>query len=991
MCKTLTIKGLIAILAIAFNLQTAFSQAAFWSETFATPAAFSAWTAASTGAGTEVWNRSTDPAINMGFSAAPVAFGATTAADGFAFYNSDANGQANIHDVTLTSQPINCASHTNVGLRFSSQFADFQGSDVEVRVSTNGGTTWISHPIFDDQPSYGSVQNALVPAVISSSFSIPEANAQAQVWIQFRWVGEWEYAWKLDDVELFDYVAPTASVTFKVNAALLTVDPAGMKIAGTFNNFADANMTNEGNGVWSYTASGLVVGTEVLYKFKNGPSGWESGQAACGVADGFGGFNRNYTPASAIPATLPAVCFNACVGCVVSCAQNPNSIICDNLDTYVTTLKLGPQATWWTTWSGTEGTTEDGIVSTEQAASAPNSLKIVSTVAGGGPQDVVLDLGDKATGNYSLKWKMFIPTGKQGYFNVQNVVPIVPEFNLEAFFDANGAGRVVVATAELITFTYPNGAWFTVEQKIDLDNNTLKLYINNVLAGSIPYPNNIGGIDFYGTNASALYYIDDVEFVSLPPIVYNVDICDAAVDLTPLFGGAPSVAQTSALFDNTTATASPTDPTLTATCWFETSVTNSQWFNFPGDGKRYHIETVPCNATNYINAGADNLGDTQMAIYTGTDCSSLTLADCIDDLFTDGMPDWRAGLDIETVAGENYYMLIDGYKYTTAGASLGEFCVEVTQLGSVSCDQGVVGAVTNSEFLCYGDTTSFSIDEIGTIIPTVGPIYGMAWAISSAPVPAGTWPPDAPGFIAGFRVSSTVFTPALANDGSIAFLPPAAGYYFTPVVLGGGVNATGNPDFLQNVDVTNGCFFVGESKSVFFVPDPDDLEPISGSIEAIPGPNGVLLDLSVAGGLGELIGDESFYTYLWSNGATTQDITVTGNAVYTVVISDISGCDGIQSFSAVLTDIKDPLAVKALSIAPNPTNNNFKVSLTLENALDVRAEFVNSVGQVLRTFDYGNVSRLNETIDVANYPDGVYFLRLSIDGQKTQRSVVVSH
>jgi hypothetical protein len=985
MSKMLTIKGFLVTMLMALSFNTVFSQAAFWSETFATPAAFSAWTAGSTGAGTEVWNYSTDPAINMGFAAAPIAFGSPSAANGFAFFNSDANG-AFTHDVTLTSQPINCSSHTTVGLRFSSQFADYLGSGAEVRVSVNGGTTWTSHPVFDDQPSYDVPDNALLPALISTDLLIPEANGKPQVWIQFRWVGFFEFGWKLDDIELYDGVAPTTSATFKVNAALITVDPAGMKIAGTFNNFADAAMTNEGNGVWSYTAMGLPAGNEIQYKFKNGPSGWESGQAACGVADGFGGFNRTFIP-TVTPAVLPAVCFNACAACVVPCNLDPNSIICDNLDTYVTNLKLGPQATWWTTWSGTEGTTEDGIVSTEQAASAPNSLKIVSTAATGGPQDVMLDLGNKSTGNYKLKWNFYVPTGKSAYYNIQNVIPIgAGAWNLNALFTG---GNVVIsnATTDLFEFAYTPGTWFNIEHKIDLDNDILKIFINGSFVGSMPFPNNLGGIDFFGTNNIAQFYVDDIEYVSLAPVVYNVDICESAVDLTPLFGGLAGIAQTSALYDNTTATASPTDPTVAATCWGETTVNNSMWYSFPGDGKRYHIETVPCNATNYINAGAANLGDTQMAIYTGTDCSALTPSTCIDDLFTSGSPDWRAGLDLETVAGENYYMLIDGYKYNTAGASLGEFCVEVTQVGTVSCDQGAIGAIESSEYVCFGDATSITIDEAATFIPTVGPIYGMSWAVSSSPVPAGVFPPLAAGYLGSIGLITNVFTPQLPNNGTANTLPPGQLYYFTPVVFGGGTGPANA--ILSEIDVTTGCFFTGTSLPIFFVPDANELEPLSGTIDVVSGPNGTLLDLSVAGGLGEFIGDESFYSYLWSNGATTQDVTVSGAGNFSVTVSDVSGC--IDPVIIQLSGVKDPSSVKGLSIAPNPANNNFNVSLVLENALDVRAELVNSVGQVLRSFNFGTVSRLNETINVADYADGVYFLRLTIDGQKTQRSVVVSH
>jgi hypothetical protein len=55
----------------------------------------------------------------------------------------------------------------------------------------------------------------------------------------------------------------------------------------------------------------------------------------------------------------------------------------------------------WSTWSAAPGTAEDATVSSEQASSGTKSLKI-SGVAGGGPIDQVLRLGDRTSGTYTL-------------------------------------------------------------------------------------------------------------------------------------------------------------------------------------------------------------------------------------------------------------------------------------------------------------------------------------------------------------------------------------------------------------------------------------------------------------------------------------------------------------------------------------------------------------------------------------------------------------
>ena len=206
MLKKLLLRSLTLLLLAVLGVQTASAQT-FWSETFSTAAAFSAWTSANVGAGTQKWQRSTTPAVNMGFNTAPKAFASPTAANGFAFFNSDANG-SNDHDAQLTSPVINCASQTSVRVRFHSQFAHDVTSQAEVRVSTDGGANWTAYSVLKEQPSYGLAQGALVPADIVTEVALPAANGQAAVLIQFRWVGNFEYGWKLDDIELFNYVAP---------------------------------------------------------------------------------------------------------------------------------------------------------------------------------------------------------------------------------------------------------------------------------------------------------------------------------------------------------------------------------------------------------------------------------------------------------------------------------------------------------------------------------------------------------------------------------------------------------------------------------------------------------------------------------------------------------------------------------------------------------------------------------------------------------------
>ncbi len=968
---------MIALLA-ACSLQSSFAQV-FWSEDFSNQASSTAnWVHGGTNPGAEVWKWTNDPTLPAVYPEAnwTGAF-APTAATGYFMFDSDTNGDGNTHDVSLTNvnAPINCTGKSNVHLTFNTMYATFTTADnPRVGISTDGTNfTYLSVPVLDAVPEAN---------VISTGIDLDisqYADNQAQVWIQFRYEGTWELFWKVDDIQLTEVPPQVFDVTFRVNASLITVDPAGMKIAGSFTNWADADMVNQGNGVWTYTAQ-LTEGVQALYKFKNGPNGWEAGQAACGISDGFGGFNRAITPTAS--ATLTAVCFDACTPCnvAVPCNLNPDAIICDNFDSYNVAQKLGPQSTNWTTWSGTEGTNEDGIVSTEQASTAPNSLKILSTAAAGGPQDVVLDLGDKTTGNYALNWKMYVPAGKQAYYNIQNVVPIVAgDWNYDVYFDANGVGRVGVGSPLVLmgTFTYTYGTWFDVKHTFDLDNNIGTLTINGTTM-KFAFQRNLGGVDFYGANASNLYYVDDVEYIELPAATNNLDVCETAVDLTGSLGNSASLITTpvsAGPFDITNATLDPSDPATGFECHFDGDpLQASQWFTFAGTGGTYTITSTACGGSPVP------LNDMQFALYTGS-CGDYTPIDCNDDI--DAAANLlSATLTVETTLGENYYLLVDSY----AGEA-GTYCLEISSGNIVECAAGEVGlnTVSNDGFVCWGGNLGdiMVFDAATYTLPNTG-VSGHLWCISAEPLDPNVWPGDVAG-IASTTASQSIIAVGLPNDGS-AF--PAGSYYLTSVVLGDGtlINS-GQVPRVFNIDITNGCFYVGESQLITLVPE---LQPIIAFASVEPGTAAgtVNILLDVTGGIGEAVGDPSLYIFEWSNGSEDQNlIGVPDVPNYEVTVSDPTGCTDSFVISNVSTT--DPASVKSLTLTPNPTTGLLNLNMTLEKSANVQVEVFNALGQLIETIQAGNTASLSRNIDLSSAATGLYTVRITMDNDTAVRRIAV--
>jgi hypothetical protein len=192
-----------------------------------------------------------------------------------------------------------------------------------------------------------------------------------------------------------------------------------------------------------------------------------------------------------------------------ACSIDPEALVCDDIEGLAGETYAGPTSSWWTTWSGADGTGEDALVSTDQAASGSYSLLIQE----GQAQDALLLLGEKTGGTYTLQWMQYVPAGATAYYNIQEDEEPGNQWNMDVFFNnggsAPGEGLVQQTGA---TFSYPEDEWFMVRQIIDLEAGGLALYVNGELAdASLDYTGfKLGSIDFFSIDASNRYYLDNV-------------------------------------------------------------------------------------------------------------------------------------------------------------------------------------------------------------------------------------------------------------------------------------------------------------------------------------------------------------------------------------------------------------------------------------------------------------------------------------------------
>lgn len=199
-----------------------------------------------------------------------------------------------------------------------------------------------------------------------------------------------------------------------------------------------------------------------------------------------------------------------------------DAIICDGFDGYDLGTP-GPQAPHWTTWSFAPGTGEDGEVVNEAQLSCEQSLKI--SEAGG--DDVILLLGERTTGNYTLSWNMWVPSGSGAYYNLQKTTANLPapptaDFGIQVALNVDGTVAMDAGGAAAFTFDYPHDEWFELSHALNVDEGTGSLSLNGTevatwmlewdIFNQTAGPISIGGVDFFG-NTDNLYYVDDLYFI----------------------------------------------------------------------------------------------------------------------------------------------------------------------------------------------------------------------------------------------------------------------------------------------------------------------------------------------------------------------------------------------------------------------------------------------------------------------------------------------
>ncbi len=130
------------------------------------------------------------------------------------------------------------------------------------------------------------------------------------------------------------------------------------------------------------------------------------------------------------------------------------------------------------------------------------------------------------------------------------------------------------------------------------------------------------------------------------------------------------------------------------------------------------------------------------------------------------------------------------------------------------------------------------------------------------------------------------------------------------------------------------------------------------------------------------------YSYLWSDGQTTQTAVGLVPDVYTVLVVDANGClvEGESNFTVSANSIA---SLNNHSITPNPNNGTFSVQLDFDNSQFVEVEVLDITGRVVEKIGR-EVSASSFDFNLNNNSAGIYFVRIIAGTESLTERIVVS-
>ncbi len=661
--------------------------------------------------------------------------------------------------------------------------------------------------------------------------------------------------------------------------------------------------------------------------------------------------------------------------------EEPAFVIQDDIESY-DLGDINGAAGHWGVWTGA---TSSGVVSEDFAASGTKSVKIDGNIAG---QDALLFLNNASDGHYWVGWKMYVPEGNIGYFNLQHDPTPGAAFGFEATLGDEGDGNLLLSNQDDIPFTYPQGEWFDVILFFDIANDEARMVIGDITVSATTvaawgYTDDstdplLSAINFWPSGTDALFYVDDVAFALLPEAGTG-EYCYTA---TAIDAGTHTVGELSC---------------FGAAYFLNDGGFAGEWFSYTPTEDGF-ISISSCGA------GADTRG----WIFEG-DCHSLSTLGVNDDMCDLGNGSlWASYREAAVTAGNTYYILWDdmwettGFDFelafTAGDLAAGEFCESAIPVSAG------VDIFTET----FGDA-AVAGPNIGNYLASTTPYAQSAWHTWTAPF-SGT--AEITSCDAGTDTRVWVYTGACGSVDDLELQATSDDDCGVSSFIGDWEVTEGTtyiiewdnendgtpfswrinyntPQYTFNVDMNlqtvdaGGVFIAGSFNGFSNTPmADDDGDGVYTATVAVPANSDITYKFKNGPdgweNIDNTIGDDCTVGDFADRGLTTGEEDE--------IIDDV--CFNYCVACSVV-DVDEIALSNGVNVFPNPATDQVFVQFDLEETIDVEVRLVNTLGQIVSNRILNGVQGETVEFNVSNLAVGTYFIQFVTDEASVSQKVIL--
>jgi|GEM_PF-816503 len=185
-------------------------------------------------------------------------------------------------------------------------------------------------------------------------------------------------------------------------------------------------------------------------------------------------------------------------------------------------------------------------------------------------------------------------------------------------------------------------------------------------------------------------------------------------------------------------------------------------------------------------------------------------------------------------------------------------------------------------------------------------------------------------------------------------------------------------DHILTVTASGGCM----ATDTFTLTEPSEITIMLSATDEINGNDGSV-SLSVSGGVGP-------YSFLWSNNATTQNLSNVPAGVYTVTVTDANQCTKSAAITVKSRVGLENNGIAGFSLYPNPVSEDvFYIDFSTLQQSAYTLKITDVTGRTVFLENGAHKTTEPVAVPVGGWRPGTYFVTLENEGKKITRALVI--